>query len=89
MAEAVGKQTISKILKGRVVSTSMDKSAVIIVESRKRHPKYEKTIKRSKKYIIHDEKNVLNIGDLVTAREVRPLSKRKRFTLYKIVERAK
>ncbi len=89
MAEAVEKQKISKILRGRVVSTSMDKSAVIIVESRKRHPKYEKIIKRSKKYIIHDEKNVLNIGDLVTAREVRPLSKRKRFTLDKIVERAK
>jgi small subunit ribosomal protein S17 len=89
MTEAAEKKTNIRILKGRVVSTSMNKSAVIIVESRKRHPKYEKIIKRTKKYLVHDEKNDLNVGDYITVREIRPLSKRKRFTLHEIVERAK
>lgn len=80
---------IRRLLKGTVVSSGMDKTVVIEVVTKKRHPKYEKIIKRSKRYFVHDEKRELNIGDYIAARETRPLSKRKRFTLHEIIERAK
>lgn len=85
----VKKETKRRFLKGRVVATKMDKTAVVEVESKKRHPKYEKIIKRSKKYFVHDENRELNVGDLIAIRETRPLSKNKRFTLHEILERAK
>ena len=85
----VKKETKHRFLKGRVVATKMDKTAVVEVESKKRHPKYEKIIKRSKKYFVHDENRELNVGDLIVIRETRPLSKNKRFTLHEILERAK
>ncbi len=85
----VTKETKHRFLKGRVVATKMDKTAVVEVESKKRHPKYEKIIKRSKKYFVHDENSELNVGDLIVIRETRPLSKNKKFTLHEILERAK
>ena len=85
----VTKETKHRFLKGTVVATKMDKTAVVEVESKKRHPKYEKIIKRSKKYFVHDENRDLNVGDLIVIRETRPLSKNKRFTLHEILERAK
>ena len=85
----VTKETKHRFLKGRVVATKMDKTAVVEVESKKRHPKYEKIIKRSKKYFVHDENRELNVGDLIAIRETRPLSKNKRFILHEILERAK
>lgn len=85
----VTKETKHRLLKGRVVATKMDKTAVVEVESKKRHPKYEKIIKRSKKYFVHDENRELNVGDLIVIRETRPLSKNKKFTLHEILERAK
>ena len=85
----VTKETKHRFLKGRVVATKMDKTAVVEVESKKRHPKYEKIIKRSKKYFVHDENRELNVGDLIAIRETRPLSKNKKFTLHEILERAK
>ncbi|MEZ7852736.1 MAG: 30S ribosomal protein S17 [SAR324 cluster bacterium] len=72
-----------KLQSGVVVSDNMDKSIVVKVERKVKHPIYKKTIKRSKKFVTHDEKNECKIGDLVEIAECRPLSKRKRFRLYK------
>lgn len=74
---------------GVVVSNSMDKSITVLVERKLRHPIYGKYVKKSKKFMAHDENNDCNPGDLVRIEETRPLSKRKRFTLVEIVERAK
>ena len=75
-----------KLQSGVVVSNNMDKSIVVKIERKIKHPIYKKTIKRSKKYIAHDEKNECQIGDLVQIAECRPLSKRKRFRLYKRIK---
>ena len=72
-----------KLQSGVVVSNNMDKSIVVKVERKVKHPIYKKTIKRSKKFVTHDENNDCKIGDLVEIAECRPLSKRKRFRLYK------
>ena len=72
-----------KLQSGVVVSDNMDKSIVVKVERKVKHPIYKKTIKRSKKFVTHDEKNECKIGDLVEIAECRPLSKHKRFRLYK------
>ena len=72
-----------KLQSGVVVSDNLDKSIVVKVERKVKHPIYKKTIKRSKKFVTHDEKNECKIGDLVEIAECRPLSKRKRFRLYK------
>ncbi|MBT3214993.1 MAG: 30S ribosomal protein S17 [Deltaproteobacteria bacterium] len=72
-----------KLQSGVVVSNNMDKSIVVKVERKIKHPIYKKTIKRSKKYVAHDENNECSIGDLVEIAECRPLSKRKRYRLYK------
>ena len=72
-----------KLQSGIVVSDNMDKSIVVKVERKVKHPIYKKTIKRSKKFVTHDENNECKIGDLVEIAECRPLSKRKRFRLYK------
>ncbi len=71
---------------GVVVSNKMDKSIVVKIERKIKHPIYKKTIKRSKKYIAHDEQNECQIGDSVQIAECRPLSKRKRFRLFKRVK---
>ena len=89
MTEAERTEVKHRILKGTVVATAMNKTATILVQSKKRHPKYEKIIKRSKKYLIHDEKGELRVGDFVAVRECRPISKRKSFKLHEILERAK
>jgi len=74
---------------GQVVSNKMDKTITVTVERRLRHPIYGKFVKKSNKFVAHDEKNDCNIGDLVRIMETRPLSKRKRWRLVEIVERAK
>ena len=66
-----------KLRNGVVLSNSMDKSIVVLVETKFKHPLYKKTIKRSKKFIVHDENNECQIGDRVEITECRPLSKRK------------
>ncbi len=68
-----------RVLQGVVVSDRMDKTITVKVERRVKHPLYKKFILRSKKYAAHDEKNVHQVGDVVTIRECRPLSKRKRW----------
>ena len=74
---------------GVVVSDKMDKSITVNIERRVKHPMYGKFVKTSKKLIAHDENNDCNIGDTVSIMETRPLSKRKRWRLVEILERAK
>ena len=74
---------------GRVVSDKMDKTIVVAVETKVRHPLYGKTINRTTKFKVHDEKNEAKINDRVSIMETRPLSKDKRWRLVEIVERAK
>lgn len=74
---------------GVVVSNKMDSSIVVAVETRKKHPIYGKFTKQTTKFMAHDAKNECNIGDTVRIMETRPLSKRKRWRLVEIVERAK
>lgn len=74
---------------GVVVSAAMDKSINVSVERRLRHPIYGKFVKKTNKFMAHDEKNECNVGDTVRIMETRPLSKRKRWRLVEILERAK
>lgn len=74
---------------GIVTSNKMDKSIVVTVERRVKHPKYGKFVKKSSKFVAHDEKNDCNEGDTVKIMETRPLSKRKNWRLVEIIERAK
>lgn len=73
---------------GIVVSNKMDKTVVVQVESRYPHPMYSKTMVKTKKYLAHDEMEQCNIGDEVLVQETRPLSKRKRWTLTKILSKS-
>ncbi|AJC83942.1 30S ribosomal protein S17 [Campylobacter peloridis] len=72
-------------IQGVVVQIAGDKTATILVERKVVHPKYRKIVKRFKKYLIHDERNELKIGNTIVAIECRPLSKRKSFRLKTIV----
>lgn len=83
------KRNLRKQRVGVVTSNKMDKTITISVERRVKHPIYSKTMKSSKKYLAHDEQNSCNIGDTVRIMETRPLSKRKRWRLVEIIERAK
>ena len=74
---------------GRVVSDKMDKTIVVAVETKVRHPLYGKTMNRTTKFKAHDENNDCKIGDTVRVMETRPLSKDKRWRLVEIMERAK
>ncbi len=74
---------------GLVVSNKMEKSITITVERKERHPLYGKFLKKTTKFMAHDEKNECNIGDTVKIMETRPLSKKKCWRLIEIVERAK
>ncbi len=73
---------------GLVVSTKMQKTIVVEIEMRKAHPKYKRVMKSNKKFYAHDEQNSARIGDVVRIREVRPLSKLKRWSLEEIVRRS-
>jgi small subunit ribosomal protein S17 len=74
---------------GLVVSDKMDKSITVVVERKEKHAIYGKFVKRTKKFIVHDENNDCHIGDSVKIAETRPLSKNKRWRLVEILERAK
>ena len=74
---------------GRVVSNKMDKTIVVAVETKVRHPLYGKTVNRTTKFKAHDENNTAKIGDRVMIMETRPLSKDKRWRLVEVVEKAK
>lgn len=78
-----------KVREGIVVSDKMASTLVVAVNERVRHPRYGKTVQRTKKLYVHDEKNEAKIGDRVRVQETRPLSKLKRWRLTEIVERAR
>ena len=77
-----------KVRIGQVVSDKMDKTIVVRVETKIRHPLYGKIVKTSKKYKAHDENNEARKGDMVKMMETRPLSKDKRWRLVEIIEKA-
>ena len=79
---------LSKTQTGYVTSNKMDKSVVVTVTQYKKHADYGKYIRRTKKYMAHDERNECNVGDQVRIVETRPLSKNKRWRVQAIVERA-
>jgi len=81
--------TRRKVRIGVVVSDKMNKSATVSIERRVMHPLYKKYYKKTTKFIIHDENNECKVGDKVKIMETRPLSKRKRWRLVEILERAK
>ncbi|QSB04532.1 30S ribosomal protein S17 [Natronoglycomyces albus] len=89
MSEQTTTRGRRKVLQGLVVSDKMDKTAVIEVEDRVKHPLYGKVMRRTKKYKAHDESNECGIGDRVQIMETRPLSKTKRWRIVEILEKAK
>jgi small subunit ribosomal protein S17 len=74
---------------GKVVSNKMEKSCVITVERKVKHPMYGKFMTKTTKLMVHDETNQVGIGDTIRVMETRPLSKNKRWRLVEILERAK
>ena len=76
-----------RILQGKVISDKMNKSITVLLERQVRHPLYKKYIKRSTKLHVHDENNESSIGDTVSIRECRPMSKTKSWQLVEIVTR--
>lgn len=78
-----------KARRGYVVSDKMDKTIVVLVEEKKKHPLYGKVMRLSKKIKAHDEQNTAGIGDLVLINETRPLSATKNWRLVEILEKAK
>ena len=78
-----------KVREGLVVSDKMDKTVVVEVEDRVKHPKYGKVIRRTKKYTAHDGENACGVGDRVLLMETRPLSATKRWRVAEILEKAK
>ncbi|MEX0336084.1 30S ribosomal protein S17 [Vibrio tubiashii] len=85
MAEA---EKLVRTLTGKVVSNKMDKTIVVLIERRVKHPIYGKYVSKSSKLKAHDEQNECKMGDVVTIAEYRPLSKTKSWALVKIEERA-
>lgn len=87
-AETAEKPVSRRVTKvGRVVSDKMDKTTVIAVENRRRHPIYNKTMARTMKFFAHDEHNECTVGDIVRIEESRPFSKKKRWVVREIIER--
>ncbi|MGZ3498544.1 MAG: 30S ribosomal protein S17 [Vulcanimicrobiaceae bacterium] len=78
-----------RVKQGRVSSNKMDKTIIVVTETRVPHPVYGKIVRKSAKFKAHDERNEANIGDIVRIMETRPLSRDKRWRLVEIVEKAK
>ncbi|USR79084.1 30S ribosomal protein S17 [Arcanobacterium pinnipediorum] len=78
-----------KVRRGYVVSDKMDKTVVVEVEDRRKHPLYGKVMTRTKRVKAHDESNEVQVGDLVRIMETRPLSATKHFRVVEIIEKAK
>ncbi|PKQ28118.1 MAG: 30S ribosomal protein S17 [Candidatus Anoxymicrobium japonicum] len=85
----MAKRPLRRMRVGKVVSNSMDKTMVVAIESKVRHPLYGKTIKRTTKLYAHDEENQCGVGDIVQVMETRPLSKQKRWRLVSVIEKAR
>jgi small subunit ribosomal protein S17 len=78
-----------KVREGIAVSTKMDKTVVVAVVDRVRHPRYKKTLQRTTRLYVHDETNDVREGDRVRIAETRPLSKQKRWRIVEVLERAR
>jgi len=89
VAESADQRAYRKTRRGYVVSDKMDKTVVVEVEDRVKHPLYGKVIRRTSKVKVHDEQNSAGVGDLVLIMETRPLSATKRWRLVEILEKAK
>ena len=89
MTETMERQDRRRIKQGRVASDKMDKTIVVVTETRVPHPVYGKIVRKSTRFKAHDEKNEAKAGDLVRIAECRPMSRDKRWRLVEIVERAK
>lgn len=79
------KATQGKILHGIVVKSAMKDTATVAVERFEKHPKYEKFMRKTKKFLVHDEGNTAKVGDKVAIQETKPISKRKHFELASII----
>ena len=84
----MSEQKTARTISGKVVSNKMDKSIVVLVERKIKHPVYDKFVKRSTKLHAHDEANECRIGDTVTIKQVRPISKTKTWALESVDEKA-
>jgi small subunit ribosomal protein S17 len=84
-----GRLNRRKVREGLVVSNDMDKTAVVAVTERVRHPRYAKTVQRTKRLYAHDSDNSLRVGDRVRLAETRPTSRLKRWRVVEVLERAK
>ena len=82
-------RNLRKTRVGLVTSSKMDKSITVSIERKIQHPIYGKSLKRTKKFVAHDEENTCNEGDTVRIMETRPMSKRKKWRLVEVLERAK
>lgn len=80
---------MNKILQGQVVSDKADKTVTVNVERRFKHPLYGKVVTVSKRYLAHDEENAFHVGDVVEITASRPISRRKRFVVTRLVEKAR
>jgi len=74
---------------GTVVTNKMDKTVVVAIKSKVKHPLYGKTINRTTKFMVHDETNECQVGDFVKIMETRPLSRHKRWRLVEVIEKAR
>ena len=88
-SESTGARGYRKVREGYVVSDKMDKTVVVEVEDRVKHPKYAKVIRRTKRYKAHDGDNACGVGDRVRLMETRPMSATKRWRVAEIIEKAK
>ncbi len=88
-ADDAGHRPYRKVREGLVVSDKMDKTVVVAVEDRVKHPKYGKVMRRTKKYKAHDEQNECGVGDRVLLMETKPISATKRWRVAEILEKAK
>jgi small subunit ribosomal protein S17 len=88
-AAGAGRTGRRKVREGTVVSNAMEKTAVVVVTERVRHPRYAKTVQRTKRFYVHDEANDVRVGDRVRLSETRPLSKLKRWRVERVLERAR
>ena len=82
-------RNLRKTRVGKVVSNKMDKTIVVAIEDRVKHPLYKKIVDRTYKLKAHDEENTCNIGDIVKVMETKPISKDKRWRLVEVMEKAK
>jgi small subunit ribosomal protein S17 len=78
-----------KVRSGRVISDKMDKTVIVAIENKVRHPLYGRIIRRTMKFKVHDESNDIGVGDLVEIMETRPVSREKRWRVSRVIEKAK